>query len=198
MGLFRNRRPRRGDEHASGSGGGAGRAPGSRTPVPVNPGRGGLRAGTPLAGTVDDGRPTPLSTDRVVRWFRDNDFHYFTDDDGDLGGLWRGRLFYFFLFGERQEILQVRGQWHREVALERLEEVLDACTEWNAERIWPKAYVRVRDNGMVHVVAEVSTDLEHGATDEQLSQILFCGLSSSSTFFDAIDELYPDPAAVAP
>ena len=28
--------------------------------------------------------------------------------------------------------------------------------------------------------------------------ILFCGLSTSSTFFDAIDELYPDPAAVAP
>jgi hypothetical protein len=48
------------------------------------------------------------------------------------------------------------------------------------------------------VVAEVSTDLEHGATDDQLSQLLFCGLSSSTTFFDAIDDLYPDPAAVAP
>lgn len=196
MGLFRNRRPRRGDDRADrGSGGSGGR---DRSPAPVNPGRGAFRPGSSLAGAVDDGRPTPISAERVRRWFEDNDFHYFTDDDGDLGGLWRGRLFYFFLFGERQEILQVRGQWHREVAIERLEEVLDACTEWNAERIWPKAYVRVRDNGMVHVVAEVSTDLEHGATDEQLSQVLFCGLSSSSTFFDAIDELYPDPAAVAP
>ena len=190
MGLFRNRRPRRGaDRPARGHESGT---------APSNPGRGGLRDGGDGAVTVDDGRPTPLSPDRIVRWFQRNNFHYFTDDDGDLGGLWRGRLFYFFLFGEDQEILQVRGQWNREIAIERLEEVLDACTEWNAERIWPKAYVRVRDNGMVHVVAEVSTDLEHGVTDAQLSQILFCGLSTSSTFFDAIDELYPDPAGVAP
>lgn len=194
MGLFRNRGPRRGPDRPD-------RAASAREtgPVPANPGRGDLRAGLTGSGVrVDDGRPTPLTSERVVQWFERNDFHYFVDNDGDLGGLWRGRLFYFFLFGDRQEILQVRGQWHREITIERLEEVLDACTEWNAERIWPKAYVRVRDNGMVHVVAEVSTDLEHGATDDQLSQILFCGLSSSSTFFDAIDELYPDPATVAP
>src|SRR6478736_2469345 len=114
-----------------------------RGPVPANPGRGGARGSEPGGVSVDDGRPTPLSTDRIVRWFERNDFHYFTDDDGDLGGLWRGRLFYFFLFGDQQEIVQVRGQWNREIAIERLEEVLDACTEWNAERIWPKAYVRV-------------------------------------------------------
>ena len=90
----------------------------------------------------------------------------------------------------------MRGQWHREVAIERLEEVLDVCNEWNADRIWPKAYVRVRDNGLVHVVSEVATDLEHGATDAQLSQMLFCGLSTGSMFFDALDERYPDPAGV--
>ncbi len=190
MGLFRNRRQRRGpDRSASGH---------ETGPVPSNPGRGGLRAASSSGTVVDDGRPTPLTSERVVEWFERNDFHYFVDDEGDLGGLWRGRLFYYFLFGDSREILQVRAQWNREVAIERLEEVLDACAEWNAERIWPKAYVRVKDNGMVLVVAEVSTDLEHGATDAQLSQVLFCGLSTASTFFDAIDELYPDPAGVAP
>ena len=190
MGLFRNRRPRRGaDRPARGHESGT---------APSNPGRGGRRHRRARARTRDHRPPPPQSPPPQRPWLQRNDFHYFTDDDGDLGGLWRGRLFYFFLFGEDQEILQVRGQWNREIAIERLEEVLDACTEWNAERIWPKAYVRVRDNGMVHVVAEVSTDLEHGVTDAQLSQILFCGLSTSSTFFDAIDELYPDPAGVAP
>ena len=58
--------------------------------------------------------------------------------------------------------------------------------------------MRVRDNGMVHVISEVATDLEHGVTDEQLSQLLFCGLSTGSMFFDALDERYPDPAGVAP
>lgn len=142
--------------------------------------------------------PTPVSPARIASWMTENQFSYFVDNDGDLGGLWRGRLFYFFLFGEQAEILQVRGQWHRELAIERLEEVLDLCNEWNAERIWPKAYVRVRDNGRVHVVSEVATDLEHGATDAQLSQILFCGLSTGSMLFDALDERYPDPAGAAP
>ncbi len=142
--------------------------------------------------------PWPLSIARIVDWFEENGFSYFIDNDGDLGGLWRGRLFYFFMFGDRSEILQVRGQWNREVSIERLEEVLEACNEWNADRIWPKAYVRVRDNGMVHIISEVATDLEHGVSDAQLAQLLHCGLSTGSMLFDAIDEMYPDPAAATP
>lgn len=142
--------------------------------------------------------PVPLAPGRIASWLDQNQFSYFVDSDGDLGGLWRGRLFYFFLFGERQEILQVRGQWHRELAIERLSEVLDLCNDWNADRIWPKAYARVRDNGRVHVVTEVAVDFEHGATDDQLSQSLFCGLSTATMLFDALDEQYVDPAGTAP
>ncbi|WP_298459662.1 YbjN domain-containing protein [uncultured Cellulomonas sp.] len=165
---------------------------------PIGAPRAGGSAGAPSSQGGHDDVPAPLSVARIVEWFEDNGFSYFIDNDGDLGGLWRGRLFYFFLFGDRSEILQIRGQWNREVAIERLEEVLEACNEWNADRIWPKAYVRVRDNGMVHIVAEVATDLEHGVTDAQLAQLLHCGLSSGSMLFDAIDEMYPDPAAAAP
>ena len=151
-------------------------------------------------GVAESGEEVPVSVTpaRIAAWMSENGFSYFVDNDGDLGGLWRGRLFYFFLFGEQAEILQIRGQWHREVAIERLEEVLDLCNEWNADRIWPKAYVRVRDNGRVHVISEVAVDLEHGATDAQLHQTLFCGLSTGSMFFDSLDERYPDPAGVAP
>ncbi|WP_250444525.1 YbjN domain-containing protein [Actinotalea sp. C106] len=168
------------------------------------------QAGRPMAGLLgaparqapdqrsEDGLTVPLSRERLCAWFSEHGYTYFVDNDGDVGGLWRGRLFYFFLFGERQEILQVRGQWNREFAIERLTEVLEVCNEWNAERVWPKAYVRVRDDGMVHVTCEVSTDLEHGATDDQLGQLVHCGVSASSTVFDLLDELYPDPAAAAP
>ena len=151
----------------------------------------------PSAGQ-DPAVPAPLSTARVRAWFSRQGYTAFVDDDGDVGGLWRGRLFYFFLFGDRDEILQVRGQWNREFALERLTGVLEICNAWNAEKIWPKAYVRVRDDGMVHVTCEVATDLEHGVSDDQLGQLLACGLSSANVFFDNLDELYPDPAAVAP
>jgi hypothetical protein len=172
--------------------------------------RDGALGGQPLPGVIGspareapaqrprDQVPTPLTTQRLTRWFTDHGYTYFVDADGDVGGVWRGRLFYFFLFGERTEILQVRGQWNREFAIERLTEVLDVCNEWNADKIWPKAYVRVRDDGMVHATCEVATDLEHGVTDDQLGQLLHCGLTSASLFFDALDHLYPDPAAAAP
>lgn len=142
--------------------------------------------------------PTPLALSRVVEWITDSGYSYFVDSDGDVGGLWHGRLFYFLLFGHGDEILQVRGQWNRDLALERLEEILEFCNEWNADRIWPKTYTRVRDNGMIQVFTEVTVDLEHGVTDDQLDQLLQCGLSTGSMFFDALDEFYPDPARQAP
>ncbi len=140
----------------------------------------------------------PVSAQRIMAWLADHHFSYFVDDEGDVGALWRGRPFSFFLFGDHQEIFQVRGQWNREVAIERLEEVLERCNEWNADRIWPKTYVRVRDNGRIHVVTEVSTDLEPGVTDAQLGQLLQCGLSTAMVFMDSLDEAYPDPVGRAP
>lgn len=142
--------------------------------------------------------PTPLAPDRVAAWCARYGYSWFVDDDGDLGGIWRGRLFYFFCFGERSEILQVRGQWNRELAIERLPEALELCNAWNADRVWPKAYARVRDDGMVHVTCEVATDLEHGVTDAQLDRLLHGAVASITAFLDDVDEVYPDPAASAP
>jgi hypothetical protein len=142
--------------------------------------------------------PAPLSSTRLVRWLDDNSLRHFVDDEGDVGRVWGGRLFYFFLFGHHQEILQVRGHWQREAAIERLGEILEFCNQWNTDRVWPKAYVRVSDLGRVHVVAEVAIDFEHGATDDQLGQTLRCGLSTGSMLFDALDEQYPDPVGLAP
>lgn len=149
---------------------------------------------------VDDDNlgPSALSTERIVDWIKDYGYSYFIDSDGDIGGLWHSRLFYFLLFGPEREILQVRGQWNREITIERVEEVLEFCNEWNTERIWPKAYFRVRDNGMIQVYGEVAVDFEHGATDDQLDQVLACGLSTGAMLFDALDETYPDPAQATP
>lgn len=140
----------------------------------------------------------PLARNRITTWLQVNGYAHFVDHEGDVGGLWRGRLFHFLLLGEQEEILQVRGQWNREAAIERLGEVLETCNTWNRERIWPKTYARVRDDGMICVVAEESVDLEPGVTDEQLSQLLHCGLSTGSMFFDTLDERFPDPVASAP
>ncbi len=142
--------------------------------------------------------PVPLSNERITDWLERSGFSWFTDSDGDVGGLWHGRLFYFLVLGDQDEVLQVRGQWQRDATIERLGELLEALNEWNADHIWPKAYTRVRDDGTVIVCGETTVDVETGLTDDQLAQNLQCGLATASMLFDALDERFPDPLKVAP
>lgn len=154
--------------------------------------------GAGQSSTPDPAVPAPVSVDRIRAFCEARDYTYFTDSEGDVGGIWRGRLFFFFLLGDDQEVLQVRGHWNREFAIERLPEVLELCNAWHTEKIWPVGYARVRDNGRVTVTAEVTADVSCGATDAQLELLLQCGLGTGTVFFDHLDEMYPDPAGRAP
>ncbi len=147
---------------------------------------------------VPEDVPGPLSPDRLARSLRALGYHYFVDSEGDVGGLWFGRLYHFFLIGDERRVLQVRGRWHRRIAIDRLPEVLAMCDRWNRELIWPKCYVRVLDDGLVHVMTEISTPYGSGATDAQIRSCIQDGLACSGVVFDALDERYPDPAASAP
>jgi hypothetical protein len=142
--------------------------------------------------------PTPLTRERLTAQLHALGYHYFVDSEGDVGGLWFGRLFHFFLIGDRRQVLQVRGRWNRRIAIERLPEVLALCDRWNRELLWPKCYVRVLDDGRVHVMAEVSTPFGAGATDAQIRTCIQNGLATSGVVFDALDERYPDPAGSPP
>ena len=139
----------------------------------------------------------PLSTERITASFDARDARYVVDDDGDVAGRWEDHLFYFFTLGNDGEILQSRGRWARSIGPEHLAKVLEITNEWNAEKIWPKSYVRVEgtDGEELGIYAEVSTDLEHGATDEQVDQLLGCGIASSLQFFAQLDEAFPEAVA---
>lgn len=175
------------------------RARGQRARAPREPRDGGTRdaAGGP-GSAPDPAVPARVTVDRIRAFCEAREYTYFTDNDGDVGGIWRGRLFFFFLLGDDEEVLQVRGHWNREFAIERLPEVLELCNAWHSEKIWPVGYARVRDNGRVTVTAEVTTDVSRGATDAQLELLLQCGLGTGTVFFDHLDEAYPDPAGQAP
>lgn len=140
--------------------------------------------------------PTSLCQHRIQSWLEGAGFAFFVDSDGDLGGIWHNRIFYLLTLGGNQEVLQVRGQWNRECTLDYFDDLLEVCNTWNAERIWPKAYLRVRDDGTVVVCADLTIDVEHGATDAQLDQLLRCGLATGTAFFDRMDAEYPDPLTV--
>jgi len=135
-------------------------------------------------------RPTPLTRDRVAASLSSRGYHFRVDEDGDLTGVWNDSRFWLLLLGEQREILQVRGRWHRQLPVDSRRAVTLALNDWNRERIWPKLYLR-EEEGQLAVYSEVSTDLEHGVTAEQLDQLISCGLGTGVQSFASFDSLLP-------
>ncbi|WP_425483393.1 YbjN domain-containing protein [Isoptericola sediminis] len=133
-------------------------------------------------------RPTPVTARRIGADLARRGYRFRTDADGDLTGTWDGHRFWFLLLGEDGEILQVRGRWSGSVPESARPAVLQACNDWNRERIWPKVYTRAEGGGLA-LYGEVSVDLEQGATDDQLAETLSCGLVTTSQFFAGLATL---------
>ncbi len=138
----------------------------------------------------------PLSRDRITASLDARELNYGIDDDGDVGGVWDGHLFYFFVLGQKGEYLQTRGRWNRVIGADHLDEVTRVVNAWNADRLWPKGYVRVEDD-VLGVYAEHTVDYEHGVSDAQVDLHLACAISTSLQLFEHLDEKYPEQAAAA-
>lgn len=139
----------------------------------------------------------PLSEGAVRAVLDSREAKYRVDEDGDIAGYLEGFLFWFLRLGERKEILQVRGTWGRDVDLIERDRILELANTWNTEKLWPKVYVRIGDDGAIAVHSEHTVDYEHGATSKQLDQHLSCAISTSIGFFTSLDEVYPEAAAAA-
>ena len=135
-------------------------------------------------------RTAPVTRDRIATYLLSRGYRFLLDDDGDLTGTWDGSRFWFLLLGERGEILQVRGRWHRTLPTDRRTAVLLAANDWNRERIWPKVYVR-EEEGELALYSEVSVDLENGVSNTQLAQLIACGLGTGVQMFTVLDTLLP-------
>lgn len=141
----------------------------------------------PLAFTA---LPRPVDRDRIGQCLTARGYRYVVDPDGDLTGTWNAHRFWFLLLGEERDVVQVRGRWARTLPPDQRRPALLALNDWNRERIWPKSYLR-EEEGRLAVYAEVSVDLEAGATDDQLDQILTCGLGTGVQLFKALDNQVP-------
>ncbi|MDR2252576.1 MAG: YbjN domain-containing protein [Bifidobacteriaceae bacterium] len=134
--------------------------------------------------------PQPLTRSRIEAALRAEDWSYQIDSDGDIGGIWESNVFYFFLYGDQKEILQVRGRWHQELPIELRAQVREAIDNWHFAKIWPKAYTTVDDGGRLWVLAEQSVDWEYGVTDEQLRLTLRCSITTSLSLFRHLQERF--------
>ncbi|MBQ0980534.1 MULTISPECIES: YbjN domain-containing protein [Micromonospora] len=113
--------------------------------------------------------------------------------DGELVGRFDDNMIWFLRLGGDGELLQVRTMVTPTFGIEQVPALYAFCNSWNHDRLWPKAFVHVDDDGRARVYGEVITDLERGVTPHQLDQLLDCGISTGCQLAVAVRRL---PGAV--
>jgi hypothetical protein len=130
----------------------------------------------------------PLASARIEDEFKRNDVKYAVCNDGTITANWDHNQFFFFIAGEQNEILTVRGDWHNRLDLGQRSRLLELLDEWHRDTRWPKGFSHVDDAGHLWVSSELSVDWEHGLTNGQLHQTVICAVSTSLSLFEFLDE----------
>ncbi|MEV0715924.1 YbjN domain-containing protein [Asanoa sp. NPDC050611] len=131
----------------------------------------------------------PLTNELIAGVLDGHGYAFAQDTDGDLVGRWDDNLIYFFRLGRDGEILQIRTLASRVFGIDDVLPLYGFCNGWNQDKLWPKAFVHVNDDGTVRVLGEVVADLEHGVTADQLDQLVACGISSGCQLADTLERL---------
>lgn len=132
----------------------------------------------------------PVSTERVRTWLKQAGNHYFVRPDGQPAGIWNGSLFSFTV---TPQVLQVRGQWHRTITIERRAEFMALINAMHTRTAWPKCLLQVMDDGSMRLSSEVDTPIRTGLSDQQLSRALRLGIGVSLALFVRLGKQFPDP-----
>ena len=140
----------------------------------------------PGGGDVAPDAPVALTDEMVTHVLRAHGYAFTVDGDGDVVGRWDDNLIYFFRLGSDGEIIQVRTMASRMFGIDDVPRLYAWCNAWNRDRLWPKAFVHVNDDGSVRVCGEVLADLENGVTTPQLDQILSCGIVAGCQMAEAL------------
>jgi hypothetical protein len=135
----------------------------------------------------------PLTNELITHALNAMELKYFTDSDGDVGATWDDFIVYFFRMGEQEEILNIRVIIHRKFPVEDVLRLQTFCNDWNRDKLWPKAYVRVAEQDgqpvEAQVIGEVVTDLEYGVALAQVRQLISCAVGTGSSLGTALQEL---------
>lgn len=129
----------------------------------------------------------PLTSDRVAAYLDSKGLSFQQDDAGNYLINVADNYYSILVSGDQQEILALRGTWHFTVPPDMDSRMRVMCDNWNQEKLWPKTYTMVDDEGMVQLRTEHNIDLEHGVSDSQLQQFLDGGFMSSMQFFGVLD-----------
>lgn len=130
----------------------------------------------------------PVTQERLKAILDSKNWHWFIDNEGDLGGIWDGNTFFFMLVGKESTILRVQGNLNRRLSMEHLDEVREFILEWHRDKLWPTAAHHITDDGDLRIEIDHCIDWEYGASDAQLLQQIECTLGTGNQFFEALLE----------
>ena len=131
----------------------------------------------------------PLTTELIAEALTARGYRFQTDPDGDLVGRWNENVIYFSRLGPQGELLRVRTIASTTFMVDSVPALYAFCNAWNHDRLWPKTFVHVDDDGTAWVFGELVTDLERGVTPAQLDHLISCGISTGCQVSDAVAEL---------
>lgn len=115
------------------------------------------------------------------------------DEDGDCIADWDGARVFFEGRGEKAEILVIRGIWDIRPPAEAYERLALFTCKWNADHLWPRAYVyKHDDDNECLVLGDLIIDGETGVSDEFLRQQVRCALSTIFEMFEEIGKAFPE------
>ena len=132
----------------------------------------------------------PLTNELIAQVLSARGYNFGTDDDGDIGGMWDDNLIWFFRRGSQGEMLQVRTLAAAEFTVDDVPRLYAFCNEWNHDRLWPKAFVHVNDDGYRASSAR-SSPTSNAASRAQLDQLIGCGVSTGCDLAEAAAGLTP-------
>lgn len=140
------------------------------------------------------GSAAPLTRKRVEEALERHGWLYRVDDDGDLYASWDEGYFWFFFYGENREVLQARGTWYGTLTADQEDQALRLVNQVNTDKLFPKMYTTLTDDGQLHVRGELNMDYENGVTDDQLMLHLRAAIGSTLGAFGRFAEAFPDAA----
>ena len=140
----------------------------------------------------------PLSNEAIITVRKARENSYAVDNSGDVFGSWgeEGHRLWFLRSGQDKEILNVRYVHATLFDAGLLHALYEFCNAWNDNKLFPKAYVRVKESGRISLIGELTIDLEHGVTPQQLDLFMRCGITTGLRMGESADEKFGGGAPV--
>ncbi len=159
-----------------------------------------VKDGSPTGKTAINEQALSPITDMITAALDRMESSYLVEPEF-ISGFWESGLFHFSsirdLEDEQETVIQVHGTWGRVLNTDRFEDTLLFVNNWNANNVWPKAYIELEtEQNFIALFGEVVVDLGPDINKSQVEHTVRHGIATSLGLFDQAEEEFPDARAL--